>query len=96
MIGATPNDIQRAQPLADIMSETLLAFARTGNSNHAGLARWPAYDPQHRPTTIWNTPPNVIDDPRGPDLAAQAHYRQPAPDPVDDRTSQPLPSRKAV
>ena len=79
MVGASAEDVQRAQPLATAMSQTLVAFARTGNPNHNGLPFWPAYDLKRRATMIWNIPPHVVDDPRGKEraLAAQAHYRQP-------------------
>jgi para-nitrobenzyl esterase len=79
MVGAGADDVQRAQPLATAMSETLIAFGRRGDPNHSGLPRWPAYDLTNRATMIWNTPPRVADDPRGREreLAAQAHYRQP-------------------
>ena len=79
MVGASLEDVERAQPLATAMSESLIAYARTGDPNHAGLAHWPPYDLTRRPTMIWNTPPQVMDNPRGNEreLAAQAHYRQP-------------------
>ncbi len=79
MVGASAEDVQRAQPLATMMSETLVAYARTGDPNHPGLPHWPAYDLSKRATMIWNIPPRVEDDPRGKEreLAAQAHYRQP-------------------
>lgn len=79
MIGHGPEDIVKAQPLADAMSNALIAFAKTGNPNTNGLPHWPAYDLKKRATMLWNTPPHVADDPRGKEreLAAQAHYRQP-------------------
>lgn len=79
MIGSTAEDIARAQPLATAMSETLIAFAKTGDPNHPSLPHWPAYDLKQRTTMIWNTPPRVVDDPRKDEreLAAQAHYHQP-------------------
>ena len=79
MVGASAEDVDRAQPLATAMSESLIAYAKTGDPNHAGLPHWPPYDLTHRPTMIWNTPPRVVDDPRGKEreLAFQAHYRQP-------------------
>lgn len=79
MVGASREDVERAQPLATAMSESLIAYAKTGDPNHAGLPHWPPYDLSHRPTMIWNTPPRVVDNPRGNEreLASQAHYRQP-------------------
>ena len=79
MVGASPEDVERAQPLATAMSESLIAYAKTGDPNHAGLPQWPPYDLARRSTMIWNTPPKVVDDPRGNEreLASQAHYRQP-------------------
>lgn len=79
MVGASAEDVERAQPLATAMSESLIAYAKTGNPNHAGLPHWPAYDLAHRSTMVWNTPPRVVEDPRGKErqLASQAHYRQP-------------------
>ena len=79
MVGASPEDVARAQPLASAMSETLIAFAKSGDPNHASLPHWASYDLKQRATMIWNTAPKVVDDPRKNEreLAAQAHYRQP-------------------
>jgi para-nitrobenzyl esterase len=79
MVGASPEDVERAQPLATAMSESLIAYAKTGDPNHSGLPHWPPYDLTNRSTMIWNTPPGVVDNPRGKEreLASQAHYRQP-------------------
>lgn len=79
MVGASPGLVAAAQPLADRMSDALIAFARTGDPNGGSLPHWPAYDLQRRGTMVWNTPPRVVDDPRGRErvLAATAHYRQP-------------------
>ena len=77
--GMVGEDVESAQPLATAMSESLIAYAKTGDPNHPGLSHWPPYDLMHRPTMIWNTPPRVVDNPRGNEreLASQAHYRQP-------------------
>lgn len=79
MVGGGAENVSKAQPLATMMSETLIAYARAGDPNHSGLPHWPAYDLHSRATMIWNTLPAVVDDPRGREreLAAQAHYRQP-------------------
>ena len=56
-----------ARALASKMSNALVAFARTGNPNHPGIPRWPAYSA--------STPANMIFDTRvevrnAPDAAA--------------------------
>jgi para-nitrobenzyl esterase len=68
-----------AQQLATTYSQTLLAFASTGDPNHPGLPTWPHYNLDHRPTMLWDTPPHVENDPRGQErqLIAQAPYIQP-------------------
>lgn len=54
-----------SQRMADLMSETLLAFARTGDPNHSGLPRWTPYSLERRETMIMDLPPRMADDPRG-------------------------------
>jgi len=54
-----------AQAMADLMSESYLAFARTGNPQTPQLPEWPPYDLKRRATMSFNLPPRVIDDPRG-------------------------------
>jgi para-nitrobenzyl esterase len=79
MIGASAEEIKAAQPLADTMSEMLIAFARTGNPNHAGLPNWPTYSLEKRETMVWNTVTAVVNDPRRQErlLQAETHYKQP-------------------
>ena len=82
-IGATPEEQAAAQPLADIMSGTLIHYATTGNPNHPGLPVWPAYDLAQRNTMIWDRSthlePHVEMDPRGEErrYAAASPYHQP-------------------
>jgi para-nitrobenzyl esterase len=54
-----------AQAMADRMSDTLLAFARTGDPNHAGLPRWTPYSLARRETMVMDLPPRMENDPRG-------------------------------
>ena len=65
--------------LAALMSETLLAYAATGNPNHDGLPEWPVYDVKRRATMVWDARARVVDDPRGAErlLMEQARYVQP-------------------
>jgi para-nitrobenzyl esterase len=51
--------------LADRVSNAWVAFARTGNPNHPGLPRWPAFNARERATMIFNTECKVVDDPNG-------------------------------
>jgi para-nitrobenzyl esterase len=51
--------------LADRVSNAWVAFARTGNPNHPGLPRWPAFTAQERATMIFTTECKVVDDPNG-------------------------------
>lgn len=50
--------------MAEIMSETYIAFARTGNPNHPKIPHWPPYDLPRRATMAFDVRPRVLDDPR--------------------------------
>ncbi len=54
-----------AQQMADVVSETFLAFARTGDPNNARIPAWPVYTLDRRSTLIFDLPPRIEDDPRG-------------------------------
>jgi para-nitrobenzyl esterase len=68
------------QRLADIMSETWLAFARAGDPNNELVPEWPAYDARRRPVMVFDLPPYLIDDPRAAERAlfSPATQRVPA------------------
>ena len=51
-IGGTPPSATR-QRLADQMSDAWIAFARTGDPNHPGVAEWPAFTVPERATMIF-------------------------------------------
>jgi para-nitrobenzyl esterase len=59
----------KQQALADAMSEAWLAFARSGNPNHAGLPTWPRYDAETKATMVFDNKPQVVNDPRGKERA---------------------------
>lgn len=67
------------QRLASVASAALLAFARTGNPNTPLLPPWPQFGLEHRPAMIFDLPPHVEDDSRGPErkLFAPVPYVQP-------------------
>jgi para-nitrobenzyl esterase len=45
------------------MSETWVAFAKTGNPNHAGLPKWEPYDEKKRLTMVFNAESKEVADP---------------------------------
>ena len=59
LVGAGPAQ----QQMADLMSATFAAFARTGSPDIEGAPHWPAYDPDRRETFIYDIPPKVVADP---------------------------------
>lgn len=63
--GARSGDGAGARRLAERMSEALLAFARSGNPNHAGIPAWPPYSLAHRETLLFDTETRLAHDPRG-------------------------------
>ena len=52
-----------AKALAAKTSEAWIAFARSGDPNHAGLPNWPVYDSDRRATMVFNNTCEVISDP---------------------------------
>ncbi len=54
-----------ARALAATMSDALVAFARHGNPNHAGLADWAPYTLPQRRTMLFDVHSRGADDPRG-------------------------------
>jgi len=63
--GSRTGDGPEAQAMADAMSGALLAFARGGDPNHAGLPRWAPYTLPGRQTLLFDVPPALAADPRG-------------------------------
>jgi para-nitrobenzyl esterase len=68
-----------AQPMADQLSETFIAFARSGNPNNQRIPRWEPYTLPRRRTMVFDTPSHLEDDPRGAErrLFAKVPYVQP-------------------
>jgi len=58
-----------AARLAARMSASLLAFARTGDPNHAGIPRWEPYTLPRRQTLLFDDRVALADDPRGGERA---------------------------
>ncbi|KAF1686814.1 carboxylesterase [Pseudoxanthomonas broegbernensis] len=73
--GSRTGDGVQAQALADAMSGAVLAFARGGDPNHAGIPRWEPYSLPRRQTLLFDVPAVQADDPRG----AERRFWQQAP-----------------
>ncbi len=56
----SPND-----ELATIMSEAWIAFARSGDPNHAGMPNWEPYTADNRATMFFDIPCQLVIDPYG-------------------------------
>ena len=59
MVGPGPEP----QKIADLMSSSWIAFARTGNPNREGLPTWPEYDLENRSTMVFDTESHVLKKP---------------------------------
>jgi len=77
--GADATATPEAQGVADRISDAFIAFARTGDPNHAGIPRWGRYDLPQRSTMIFDVQTRMEDDPRKAEreLFAAAPYNKP-------------------
>ncbi|HMI94693.1 MAG TPA: carboxylesterase family protein, partial [Polyangiales bacterium] len=71
MVGA-PSDQTAA--LAHIMSESWLAFARSGDPNHAAIPSWRPYDLGERSVMLLDVPPVLAQDPQREERLAMERY----------------------
>jgi para-nitrobenzyl esterase len=55
---------EEQQRIADMMADTWIAFARTGNPNNPQIPQWPPYNLQARPSMVLDTTPELVNDPR--------------------------------
>jgi para-nitrobenzyl esterase len=62
-------------PLQAKMSSAWAAFARTGNPNHKGLPKWPAFKTDERATMIFDNQCKVVNDPHGEERLALTALR---------------------
>jgi para-nitrobenzyl esterase len=56
------NDMAR---VADQLSSSWVAFAKTGNPNNPRIPPWPTFDAKTRATMVFGTPTQLVDNPRG-------------------------------
>lgn len=73
-------DSAEARHLAGLISDAFIAFARTGNPNHADLPFWPTYNLNDRPTMSFNVPPRLLNDPRSEDSSKKCATYSRAPE----------------
>ena len=71
MTGADPERYE----LARKMSAAWVAFARTGNPNHADLPHWEPWSPTRWPTMVFGRAVRAVDDPWGAERRAMAAAR---------------------
>lgn len=62
------------ETMANMMSETWLAFARTGDPNNPSVPAWKPYDLQARPVMLLDTPPAAESDPQREERLAMEKY----------------------
>jgi para-nitrobenzyl esterase len=63
--GSRTGDSAAARRVSDTMQRALLAFARAGDPNYAGMSRWEPYSPPRRQTMVFDLESKLQDDPRG-------------------------------
>ncbi|CAN7289131.1 carboxylesterase family protein [Phenylobacterium sp. LjRoot164] len=71
LTGPQSND---TRALAEAMSETWLAFARTGDPNNAAIPAWAPYDLGGRPMMLFDVPPRLADDPFAGERAFMSRF----------------------
>jgi para-nitrobenzyl esterase len=62
------DDLERRaerEALTEVVQGAWIAFARSGNPDHAGLPSWPAYEPENRHTLVFDATSSVQSDPMG-------------------------------
>ncbi len=57
-----PNTRPGAAKVEDAMSEAWIAFARSGNPNHAGIPQWSTYDLEDRTTMVFDVESKAVKD----------------------------------
>jgi len=56
---------EEQQKIADMMADTWIAFARSGNPNNGAIPEWPPYNLEKRPVMVFDVEPETVNDARG-------------------------------
>ncbi len=75
LIGFMTGTGRERAALATQMSNAWVAFARSGNPNHAGIPRWEPWNPDRWPTMVFNTKVEHVNDPFGDERRAMVQAR---------------------
>lgn len=59
----TGPETDQTRAMTEAMAGAWLAFARTGDPNHAAIPKWPTYDTASRQVMLFDAPPKVVSDP---------------------------------
>ncbi len=63
--GAFTGNSDTARAMAAILSETFIAFAKTGDPNNQAIPKWTPYSLAARESMVFDLPPHLENDPRG-------------------------------
>jgi len=63
--GSLTGQDERARRMSERMMDAFVAFARSGDPNHAGIPRWEPYGLDRRQTLVFDDSTRLEDDPRG-------------------------------
>lgn len=67
-------ETEETAAMAHMMSETWLAFARTGNPNNDAIPAWTPYDLERRSVMLFDTQPDALPDPHKEERETMAQY----------------------
>ena len=63
MVQGAVDNSKESMDLSNLMMDTWVNFARTGNPNHKGIPEWKPYDLSNRITMFLSDKPKILDDP---------------------------------
>lgn len=70
----TGPETAETRAMTEAMSGAWLAFARSGDPNHAGLPSWRPYDLRRRSTLMFDVPSTAVDDPHKAERLFMGRY----------------------